>query len=312
MKRMPKRDIIVIGSSAGGVQACCAVLKALPSDLAASLFIVQHTGEASILAQVLSRCDSLRVVAASNGEPIVRSYVYVAPPNQHLLIRDNHMQLSKGPRENRHRPSVDALFRSAARAGRSRVIAVVLTGALDDGAAGALAVKTRGGLVIVQHPDDAAVPDMPRNAMRAVRVDYCVPLVEIAPLLTKLVGQNTPMTQRNPPKRKRTPQSNGAAPFTCPECNGPLYQTEDGPPGEVKCLIGHRFSPEGLSEAHKEALERTILTALRMINERIAIHQNLARRNRSPQSFKLSPRFQESAEAAARDAALLEEILERL
>ena len=187
---MAKHDIIVIGASAGGIEACCEVLRGLPSDLPASIFIVQHVGGSSELDAVLERCGNIKVKAASDGEPMKRGMVYVAPGDQHLLLNDGRVVVTRGPRENRQRPSVDVLFRTAARVYRSRVVAVVLSGTLDDGAAGVFAVKQRGGMVVVQDPRTALFSSMPENALRAAEADYCVPLSEIAPTLIKLVRED--------------------------------------------------------------------------------------------------------------------------
>ena len=188
---MATRDIIVMGASAGGVEAYCEILRGLPSDLAASVFIVQHLGSKSVLADVLRRCAALQLATAADGEGVRHGRVYVAPVGRHLLLERGRVRLSRAGRENNQRPSVDALFRSAAKAYRSRVIAVVLSGMLDDGAAGACAVKECGGLVIVQDPRTALYSPMPENALRAVQADYCVPLAEIAGLLVKLVREDT-------------------------------------------------------------------------------------------------------------------------
>ncbi len=310
------RDVVVIGASSGGLEAVCILLKGLPVNLPAALFVVQHTGAVSRLAEVFGRCTVLPVSDAVDNAAIVPGQVYIAPGDRHLLIRNGHVGLSKSPRENRHRPSVDALFRSAARVCGSRVIAVVLSGFLDDGAAGALAVKSRGGLLIVQDPEEAACPDMPRNAMRAAKADYCLPLVEIAPLIVKLVRETSAgkdgrrsSGQKGPVAR---PRAGSAADFTCPECGGPLYARGTGPSTQFECLVGHSFSPESLSQSHKDALERSLLSAMRMLKERAAIHQNLARHEGGGRSKMLRQRFLESADAAARDIVLLREILERL
>lgn len=188
---MATRDIIVMGASAGGVEAYLEILWGLPSDLAASVFIVQHVGSRSVLADVLRWCAALQLVTAADGEGVRHGRVYVAPVGRHLLLERGRVRLSRAGRENNQRSSVDALFRSAAKAYRSRVIAVVLSGMLDDGAAGACAVKERGGLVIVQDPRTALYSPMPENALRAVQADYCVPLAEIAGLLVKLVREDT-------------------------------------------------------------------------------------------------------------------------
>ncbi|HYG34867.1 MAG TPA: chemotaxis protein CheB, partial [Clostridia bacterium] len=267
---MPKRDIIVMGASAGGTEACCGILEGLPSDLPASVLIVQHVGRTSLLAEVLRRCCALKVNAASDGEAVRPGRAYVAPGDHHLLLEDGKVRLSRGPRENRQRPSVDALFRSAARAHRSQVIAVVLSGALDDGATGVLAVKLRGGVVIIQDPQTARFSSMPENALRAVRPDYCVPPDQIAPLLVKLTRQEITMPKNkktraatNHPRRRRP--SSAAASFVCPECGGPLFPDKQGTPGQLTCLVGHSFAPESLSEAHREALERAVLTTMRLL-----------------------------------------------
>ena len=190
---MATRDIIVMGASAGGVEAYCEILRGLPSDLAASVFIVQHIGSRSVLADVLGRCAALQLATAADGEGVRHGRVYVAPVGRHLLLERGRVRLSRAGRENNQRPSVDALFRSAAKAYRSRVIAVVLSGMLDDGAAGSCAVKERGGVVIVQDPRTALHSSMPENALQAVQADYCVPLAEIAGLLVKLVREDATM-----------------------------------------------------------------------------------------------------------------------
>jgi two-component system, chemotaxis family, protein-glutamate methylesterase/glutaminase len=312
----PGRHIIVIGASAGGIEACCAILRALPLDLPAPICIVQHVGPVSMLGDVLGRCGALKVATASDGERVAPGTAYVAPGDHHLLIHDGHLQLSRGPRENRQRPSVDALFRTASRAYRSGVIAVVLSGALDDGAGGVFAVKQRGGVVVVQDPDSAQFPSMPRNALRAVKADHCVPLAQIPQLLVKLLRKGPTMRKKNKSsakeKRSRGPTgSEGAAPFVCPDCSGPLFQDREGPRGQLKCLVGHSFAPESLSEGHREALERALLTTMRLLRERGEVQRHLASR-RGESDSQLEERFREAAEAAEKDAVLLREILERI
>src|SRR3954463_12102894 len=186
--QMPKRDIVVVGTSAGGVEALQQLVEQLPADYPGTVFMVLPTGPTSILPEILGRAGKLRVAAAEHNVRYEPNRIYVAPPNRHLLINDGVMQLNPGPRENSSRPSIDPLFRSAARTHRSRVAGVILTGALDDGAAGLFAVKARGGLAIVQDPAEAAAPEMPLNAMRNMKVDHCLPLAEIAPLLSKIAS----------------------------------------------------------------------------------------------------------------------------
>lgn len=305
---MAKRDIIVIGASMGGLDAICSLLAALPGDLQASIFVVQHVGKSSLLANIFGRCGSLPVVEPRHCHPIKRGCVYVAPGDHHLLIRNGHIELSKGALENSHRPSIDALFRSASRSYRSRVIALVLSGALDDGAAGVFAVKTRGGVVVVQEPKDAVFPNMPLAAIRAVKPNHVVALSKMPALLLKLVRQQAP-----PAKARKLPTPNrraGAEAFTCPDCSGPLFHVQNGNVSQFRCIVGHAYSHESLTDAHREALERAVFTALRLLDERALVHQALARK--SEKADRLRPRFEELADACARDAALLREILERL
>jgi two-component system chemotaxis response regulator CheB len=221
-----------------------------------------------------------------------------------------------GPRENRHRPAVDTLFRSAARSYRGRVIAVVLSGALDDGSAGALAVKSRGGTIVVQDPDDAEVRDMPANVIRHTKADYCLPASKIAILLSKLVSENKPMKAQKSTgpickNMNLTPGMNERDPygFTCPECGGVIVDIKDKKLMQFRCHVGHRFSMESFSEAHADALERAVWVALRKLNEHQALHETLAKASDDP---RLKTRYIENAAAAETDTRYLREILTRL
>jgi two-component system chemotaxis response regulator CheB len=185
---MTTRDIIVIGTSAGGVQALISLVSDLPKNLPAAVFIVLHvpTNAPSFLPDILARDSRLPIAHATDGELITRGKIYVAPPNHHLMMENGHVELVRGPKENLHRPSIDALFRSAARWAGPRVIGVVLTGARHDGTVGMRTVKQRGGITIVQDPLEAPFPSMPMSVMQSIKVDYSLPLREIAPLLSKL------------------------------------------------------------------------------------------------------------------------------
>src|SRR3954468_7508238 len=194
---MPKRDIVVVGASTGGVEALQQLVELLPEDYPGAIFVVMHTGPGSILPEILTRAGKIRAVSAEHRMPYERNRIYIAPPDRHLLINDGVMQLDAGPRENGSRPSIAPLFRSAARTHRARVAGVILTGKLDDGSAGLYAVKARGGLAIVQDPTEAAAPDMPLNAMRHMTVDHCLPLAGIAALLTKIASANGVFSEPN-------------------------------------------------------------------------------------------------------------------
>ena len=187
-------DTIVIGASSGGIEALRRLLGEMPPDLPAAVFVVVHLpGEApSVLARILDRAGPLKAVNPEDGEEVRAGRVYVARPDRHLLIEDGRVRLTHGPKENRHRPAVDALFRTAAVARGPRVVGVVLSGAMDDGTAGLLAVKRRGGVAVVQDPGEALFSGMPESALRYVDVDYCLPLGEMAPLLSRLSGETVP------------------------------------------------------------------------------------------------------------------------
>jgi two-component system, chemotaxis family, protein-glutamate methylesterase/glutaminase len=203
--RSSARDIIVIGASAGGVEALRRVVSALPSDIPAAIFIVMHipAWHDSALPAILSRCSSIPAVHPKSGDPVEHGRIYVAPPDQHLIIDSaNQVQLWHGPKENGFRPSINALFRSAAVTFGARVTGVVLTGGLDDGAAGLWWIKRMGGAVVVQDPSDADFPDMPQNALLHVPADHVAKLTEIAPILDELA---------RPLPRARTEQIEGWA-----------------------------------------------------------------------------------------------------
>jgi two-component system chemotaxis response regulator CheB len=197
---MATHDIIVIGASAGGVQALSKLVAALPAGLPAAVFIVLHipTDAPSLLPAILARDSQLAVAHAVDGEEIRRGRVYVAPPDQHLLIEDSHVKLVHGPKENLHRPSIDALFRSAARSAGPRVIGVVLTGARADGTVGMRAIKQRRGVTIVQDPLEAPFPSMPMSVMQEIKVDHSVPLGEIPALLHQLSHETAEEEGRYP------------------------------------------------------------------------------------------------------------------
>ena len=320
---MIARNIIVVGTSAGGVEALCEMTKHLPGKLDASMFVVMHIGTETMLPQILSRCGTLPAVKAENQKKYERGCIYCAPANCHLSIKDHKTVLIRGPRENGHRPAIDVLFRSAARAHRSKVIGVVLTGGRDDGSAGLYAIKARGGVAIVQDPKEALTPNMPQNALDLVDVDFCLPVRQIADVLVQLVnGKATNITQS--PNGGTIMEDQATAdqptgtppgdqiPLACPECNGPMYEIRDGELAHYQCFVGHRFSPEGLSDQHTDALERALWTAARKLKERIVLHEKLAARKRNKGEEELLKWLDESVTIAKKDLQLLREILERI
>ncbi len=259
---MSGHDIIVIGASSGGVTALQTLVSGLPPDLQAAVLIVLHVDPRSpgLLAGILDRAGTLKVSMAVDGEPIPFRQVRVARPDHHLLVEAGRVIVAQGPKENRSRPSIDTLFRSAALAFRGRVIGVVLTGNLDDGTAGLWSIKRSGGITVVQDPKDAEYPDMPRNALNGVEVDHCVPLKDVAALLVKLV--NVPANE-GIMKTDEVKEVPGVV-YVCPDCNGPLREIKIGNEKLVrfKCLVGHAFSMMTLLEGHAEAREAALWSAV--------------------------------------------------
>lgn len=311
------RKVIVFGGSAGGIETLCDILGNLPADLPAALLAVIHISErSSQLPAVLGRCSPFRVASPGRAEPIVAGNLYLPQPNRHLVVKSGYVVSCMGPRENRHRPAVDALFRSAARVYRSQLVGVVISGALNDGSAGAAAIHARGGTVVVQDPDEAMVRDMPASVLREIPVNHCLPHTEIAKLLTRLVEESSTELETRRDSDCETLPADGAMAeldppgFTCPECGGILVEVGQGENTKLRCHVGHSFSLDSFSEAHADALERALWVSLRRLNEQQAIQENLAKAHATNRDLK--KRFLENAAAAEHDKELLHEILERL
>lgn len=271
---MPNRDIIVIGASAGGVEALRKLVSSLPPDLRAAVFIVEHipAWPPSKLPEILSRAGAVPAVHARDGAAIEMGMIYIAPPDHHLIVRQGHVHLERGPKENRHRPAINPLFRSAALAYGPRVIGVILTGSMDDGTLGLWEIKQRGGIAIVQDPAEAPYPEMPRSALHNVEVDYSVPVDKISPLLNTLSAQQI----GEPKVRETVPKKNSElTSLTCPECRGPIQQQTHGEMVEFSCRVGHRYSAETFLAAHSETRERTLWAAVVALEEGADIADNL-------------------------------------
>jgi two-component system chemotaxis response regulator CheB len=321
------RDLIVVGASAGGVEALRTFVAGLPADFAGAVAVVLHlpSGGTSALAQILHRFGNLPAVTASSGMPIQPGTVHVAPPNHHLLVIDDQFALSHGPTENGHRPAVNALFRSAAVSRGSRVIGVQLSGVLDDGVAGLVAIKTQGGLVVVQDPADALYPGMPENAIRHLSPDHIVPAAEIGPLLAKLTTQTSSAGRAPPPaplvdlenvialnrraavdyQAKGMGTSSG---FSCPDCQGVL--SELGPGEErYRCRVGHAWTADAMLHAQGDVFERARWTALRSLEEKASIARRMAEDAGRRGSHRLVERYNRMADESSQAADVLRERL---
>ncbi|HKV34891.1 MAG TPA: chemotaxis protein CheB [Pyrinomonadaceae bacterium] len=324
------RDIIVIGASAGGVQALSTLVAALPARLPAAVFIVLHipAEPPSLLPNILSRDALMPVSHAKNAERIEHGRIYIAPPDQHLLITESHIKLVHGPKENFHRPSIDTLFRSAARWAGSRVIGVVLTGARDDGTVGMRAIKQYGGVTIVQDPIEATFPSMPASVMQNIRVDYSVLLSEIGPLLTRLVQQpaaeegGQPVAEEVEIETKIAGQEMDSgeliasverlgrvSKLTCPECHGALWEINDADLLRFRCHVGHAFSAESLSEGQGENLEVALWSAVRALEEQMILARRIVERARKANHMRAVTMFERRAEEAERNSGVIRQLL---
>jgi two-component system chemotaxis response regulator CheB len=326
---MVTRDTIVIGASAGGVQALSTLVAAFDGGLPAAVFIVLHipANWPSLLPGILARESRLPVSHAINDERIAPGRIYVAPPDSHLLIEDSHIKLVHGPKENLHRPSIDALFRSAARWGGPRVIGVVLTGARDDGTAGMTAIKQQGGVAVVQDPREATFPSMPTSVMQNIAVDYSLPLNEIGHVLNRLSRQSTdegnyPMAEEIEIEARIAGQDMDAGEFiasverlgrvsklTCPDCHGALWEINDEEILRYRCHVGHAYSAESLSDGQSQMLESALWFAVRALEEQMILARRIVERARKANRERAASIFKRRAEEAERNSAVIRQML---
>lgn len=274
-------DIVVIGASMGGVEALEYIASRLPADFPGTLFVVLHIppSPTSRLPEILTRVGALPAQHAVHGEKIQRGHIYIAPPDNHLAVVNNRLHVTRGPKENGHRPAVDPLFRSAARAFRNRVVGVVLTGARDCGSAGLLSIKAFGGVAVVQDPAQAMCPDMPRSAIALNAVDHVTPLSDIPALLVHLAQQ--PPQAHTPVRDIDADEAAVARPahVVCPACGGDMIETEANGLMRFSCHVGHAYSIEGMLADQARALEAALWTAVRTLQESGDLAQRLAQRS---------------------------------
>jgi two-component system, chemotaxis family, protein-glutamate methylesterase/glutaminase len=289
---MSNRDIIVIGGSAGATAPLKQILNRLPSDLPAAIFIVLHIPAQGIgiLSTVATAAGKLPVYEAKSGMPIERGRIYLAAPDHHLMLTEHHIALGRGPRENMARPAIDPLFRSAALHHGPRVIGVVLSGLLSDGAAGLNAVKQCGGFTLVQDPADAISQEMPLRALEETTVDLCVPGAKIGDVLSDLVRENAGATYPIPPEIRLEVEiaagerigSEGLmsiadpAPLTCPSCGGVLSEVKGGHPLRFRCQVGHAYTSDALAKEQEGRVDEALRVALRIIEERAELVRRMA------------------------------------
>jgi two-component system chemotaxis response regulator CheB len=271
---MPKQDIVVVGASAGGVDALSILAAGLPANLNAAIFVVLHIGMGSngrsYMPQILSKAGPLPAVHPKDGENIQKGKIYVAPPDCHMLLKSGGIHLSHGPKENMTRPAINPLFRSAAAVFAERVTGVILTGTLDDGVGGLAEVKRQGGIALVEDPETAAFSSMPYHAVKHVSVDHVAPLSQIAGLISAFAT-----TDRDATRRAETMERTSSA-LTCPECRGPLWEERQGKIVEYVCRVGHKYSPLAMEAEHQDTVERSLWSSIVALEEAADIAEKLA------------------------------------
>ena len=326
---MATKDIVVIGASAGGVSALQRLCAALPADLPAAVFVAQHISPSarSVMPQLLGRAGPLHALSPVDGQEIQAGHIYVAAPDHHMLLRPGKILMRRGPNENRTRPAVNALFRSAAVHYGARVIGVVLTGLLDDGTEGLIAIKATGGLSVVQHPDDAEWPSMPRNALKRDHVDHALPLAELGPLLMRLVrqdaGPSIPLPEEYMVEDRIAAQEFAVAEpdivtpgqpsrISCPDCGGVLNQIEVADEVRFRCQVGHAFTPIGLAAAQSDELERALGIAVRTHRDRVRLFGQMNESARARSLPHAQKRWTDAAQEAEQLIKVLEEAMSSL
>lgn len=325
------RSVIVVGASSGGFAVLQRLAADLPAELGAALFVVWHMPPDGhgVLPEVLGRAGPLPAAHAVDGEPIAPGRIYTAPPDHHLLVEPGRVRVTRGPQEHRFRPAVDPLFRSAAQAYGPRVIGVVLSGALDDGAAGLRAIKRRGGVAVVQDPEDAEVASMPRSAMRAAAVDHVAPAADLAALLVRLSrepataapegmmdndardGIEVRIAAGEHPLEAGVMQLGALTPFTCPECHGVLMALADGGLRRFRCHTGHAFSADSLLAAVTATAEEQLWSAVRSLEETLLLLNHMGDHFAEADQPALAAVYYQHARAADAQANQVRQALSR-
>lgn len=324
------QQLIVMGASVGGMEALSTIFSALPADFPAAILVVTHIGaRKSLLPELLARTSALPVRHARDREPIGPGRILLAPPDHHMLVAiaagQATVELTRGPRENHTRPAIDPLFRSAAAAPGVRTVGVILSGYLDDGTAGLQAIKACGGMALVQDPEDAVAPSMPQSALRHVAIDRCLPLAGIAPALLALAnGAAAPAGPAPQPpgwiavenrfargvgnmeqlQKIATPST-----FTCPECQGTLWELHEQQPQRFRCHTGHSFTAPILGELQHEKAEDAIWAAVRALQEKEQLYLSLAAKATAWLHPGAASEYTQKARQAREQADLLKRIL---
>ncbi|PRY55233.1 two-component system chemotaxis response regulator CheB [Arcticibacter pallidicorallinus] len=279
------RNVIVLGASAGGIAALSSLISGLPDDLDAAVLVVLHLSRksnADIIITGFKKQTTLNCQVASEGAKIRKRHLYLAPPEHHIIVRNGQIHLTQGPHENKYRPSIDVLFRSAAVHYGHRTIGVVLTGLLDDGTSGMSAIKKAGGICIVQDPSDAEYGDMPQSVLNNTEVDYKVSLAMIPSIIEVLMSRPLPPEQAVPVELQieaditqnlmsdlnQLKKIADRSDFICPDCGGGLWAVKDDPIHRYRCHTGHVYTERLLAEEQVQGIEESLWVSIRMLEER--------------------------------------------
>jgi len=325
---MANRDIVAIGTSAGGVEALLSLTKSLPRNLPASILLTIHLprDSKSCLDDVLDRSGPLRAGFAQDGEAMRKSRIYIAPPDRHLIVDGDRLALGEGPRENGSRPAIDPMLRSAAVCCGARSIGVVLTGALGDGASGLWAIEQAGGITVVQDPKDAAYAEMPRTALNRTKPDHVVSLKDIPELLASLTHQPAGEAKALPASIKfeveiaRTGHSGmnemdsigRRSVLSCPDCGGIMWEIEEGELSRFRCHVGHTYTAELMSLALDENLRRSLASARRALDERIALARKLHNQSKASGHHLVAENWAEKVKEFEREAEIIRDSTRRM
>ncbi len=324
------RTMVVVGASAGGIEALRALVARLPADLPAAVLVVIHTAPNSpqLVPGILQASGPLPVAYASHGALVARGHIYVAPPDHHLILAGETMQVVRGPKENRARPAIDPLFRSAAWAYGPQAIGVVLSGMLNDGTAGLWAIKSCGGIAVVQDPEEARFGDMPRHALAHVPVDHRLTADAIGELVGRLVrqpidaahlslrrseqvGLETKMARVRENDMNDMNRIGKLSPYTCPACKGSLWEVDDANVLRFRCHTGHAFTAEDLADSQDDGIENALYAAVRALEESGKLSAAVAVRARDDDRERLAEVYEARARDAEHNADLIRALLVR-
>ena len=325
---MANRDLVAIGTSAGGVEALMSLARSLPGNFPASLLVTIHLSSRarSVLDELLSQRGPLKASFATEGEAVRKSRIYLAPPGRHLIVHGERLVLGNGPRENNSRPSIDPMLRSAAICCGSRTIGVILTGTLGDGASGLWAVKQAGGITVVQDPREAQFPEMPRTALRRTEPDHVVVLADVPRLLESLVHQPAGEPQAIPDRirleveiarkghstMQQMDRIGQRSVLTCPDCDGVMWEIDEGNLVRYRCHQGHAYTAEVMAVAMDESLRRALGSSLRTLEERIALIKKLHRQADEQDSALVAANWADKARDLEGEAKVIRDSLRRI